>query len=222
MCRRRDGTIVLGTGDPGKLYVLEDKFCAKGTATLGRAGRKIGQQVGLAALAGGHAEGDGGDGGGAQRQRGRAGRHLERLVGGADRRPSRPPSPRPAARFIQYRVTLTSEDPTATPALHAVTLRYVTTNQAPEVTKVEVPDLNAVNLENPKKLKFKWSATDANEDDLIYHALRPQGRLVELGANWRTTGRRRNTSGTRRRRHRASIGSRWWPATARTTRRRTP
>jgi hypothetical protein len=74
----------------------------------------------------------------------------------------------PAARFLQYRVTLTTEDPAATPAVHAVSLRYATANQAPEVTKVEVPDLNAVSLDNPKKLKLKWSATDPNEDDLTY------------------------------------------------------
>jgi hypothetical protein len=49
-----------------------------------------------------------------------------------------------------------------------VSLRYATANQAPEFTKVEVPDLNAVNLDNPKKLKFKWAATDANEDELTY------------------------------------------------------
>jgi hypothetical protein len=47
----------------------------------------------------------------------------------------------------------------------------MTTNQAPEVTKLEVPDLNAVNLENPKKLKIKWSAIDPNEDDLTYSIL---------------------------------------------------
>ena len=31
-----------------------------------------------------------------------------------------------------------------------------------------MPDLNAVNLDTPKKLKFKWSAVDANEDELTY------------------------------------------------------
>jgi len=31
--RRADGSIVLGAGDPGKLYVLEDKYCATGTIT---------------------------------------------------------------------------------------------------------------------------------------------------------------------------------------------
>jgi hypothetical protein len=31
-----------------------------------------------------------------------------------------------------------------------------------------VPDLDAANLDNPRKLKIKWSATDANEDELSY------------------------------------------------------
>src|SRR5262249_14658223 len=59
-------------------------------------------------------------------------------------------------------------DPHATPALQSLTLRYATGNQAPEVTRVEVPDLDAVNLESPKKLRIKWTATDANEDTLTY------------------------------------------------------
>ena len=36
----------------------------------------------------------------------------------------------------------------------------MTTNQAPEVTSIDVPDLDAVTLDNPKKLKIKWTATD--------------------------------------------------------------
>ena len=30
LCHRRDGSIVLGTGDPGKLYVLRDRYAAQG------------------------------------------------------------------------------------------------------------------------------------------------------------------------------------------------
>src|SRR5262249_15152105 len=33
LCRRADGSLVMGTGDPGKLYVLQDKFAARGTVT---------------------------------------------------------------------------------------------------------------------------------------------------------------------------------------------
>jgi hypothetical protein len=74
----------------------------------------------------------------------------------------------PPARFFQYRVTLRSDDPAASPAVRGLTVRYQSVNQAPEVTKVEAPDLNAVNLDTPKKLKFKWAAQDANEDELTY------------------------------------------------------
>ena len=31
--RRHDGSIVLGTGDPGRLYVLQDRYAARGTVT---------------------------------------------------------------------------------------------------------------------------------------------------------------------------------------------
>jgi hypothetical protein len=74
----------------------------------------------------------------------------------------------PTARYLQYRVTLSSDSPKATPAVRGLTLRYQTTNQAPEITSLEVPDLDAVNLENPKKFKLKWSAVDPNEDELVY------------------------------------------------------
>src|SRR5262249_43557678 len=75
----------------------------------------------------------------------------------------------PPARFFQYRVTMTSDDPAATPTLAGVTVRYQGTNQAPEVTRVEVPDLDAANQEEPKRLKLRWSATDVNEDELTYN-----------------------------------------------------
>jgi hypothetical protein len=44
----------------------------------------------------------------------------------------------------------------------------MTTNQPPEVTGIEVPDLDAANLEKQGKLKVKWAAVDPNEDELTY------------------------------------------------------
>src|SRR5581483_7392711 len=75
----------------------------------------------------------------------------------------------PTARYLQYRVTLTSDDPKVSPELRALTLRYQTTNQAPEITSLDVPNLDATNLDNPRKLKIKWSAVDPNEDELTYN-----------------------------------------------------
>jgi hypothetical protein len=69
---------------------------------------------------------------------------------------------------LQYRVTLATHNPSSTPVLRTLALRYMTTNQAPEVTGIEVPDFDATNQENPKKLRFKWTATDPNEDELTY------------------------------------------------------
>src|SRR5581483_7955996 len=53
----------------------------------------------------------------------------------------------PTARYLQYRVTLTSDDPKVSPELRGLTLRYQTTNQAPEITSLDVPNLDATNLD---------------------------------------------------------------------------
>src|SRR5262249_6817154 len=74
----------------------------------------------------------------------------------------------PTARYLQYRVTLATDSSAVSPALRSLAVRYMTTNQAPEISAVEVPDLDAANLDNPKKIKIKWTATDPNEDDLTF------------------------------------------------------
>src|SRR5262249_13846990 len=164
---RRDGSIVLGTGDPGRLYVLEDKFTSKGTITSDVLDAKIiskwgaltwkantpaGTSVTFSVRTGNVAEPD-------ETWSDWSAEYTD---------PEKTTVTAPTARFLQYRVTLTSTSPQATPELHRLALRYKTTNQAPEITSFDVPDLDAVNLENPKKLKLKWSATDPNEDELTY------------------------------------------------------
>jgi hypothetical protein len=166
--RRHDGSIVLGTGDPGRLYVLQDRYAARGTVTSEvldakliskwgslrwRADTPAGTAISVALRTGNTPEPD---------------------STWSDWTPEQTDAQQasitaPAARFLQYRVTLITEDAQKTPALHSIALRYMTTNQAPEVTSITVPDLDAANLDNPKKLRFKWSATDANEDELTYN-----------------------------------------------------
>jgi sugar lactone lactonase YvrE len=167
MCRRHDGSIVLGTGDPGKLYVLQDKYAAKGTvvsevldakiisrwgALSWKADTPIGTRVTVAVRSGNVAEPD----------------ETWSDWSAEETDPQQATAAAPAARFLQYRVTLATDRDGETPSLHSLAIRYKTTNQAPEVTSLDVPDLDAANLDNPKKLKFKWSATDANEDELTY------------------------------------------------------
>jgi outer membrane protein assembly factor BamB len=167
LVRRRDGSIVLATGDPGKLYVLEDKYASRGTVISEVQDAKIiskwgslrwhadlphGTAVSVAVRTGNLAEPDNTWSDWSEEQT-----DPQQAVVAA-----------PVARFLQYRVTLTTENPGASPALRGLAIRYMTTNQAPEVESVEVPDLDAVNLDNPKKIKIKWSATDPNEDELTY------------------------------------------------------
>lgn len=170
LCRRRDGSIVLGAGDPGKLYVLQDHYAAQGSVCSDVLDAKIiskwgalrwegempeGTRVSVATRSGNVAEPDDTWSDWSDEQS-----DAEQAAITA-----------PAARFLQYRVSLATTNPARSPTVRAVTLRYQTTNQAPEITTIGVPDLNAVNLDNPKKLKIKWSAVDANEDDLTYRLL---------------------------------------------------
>jgi hypothetical protein len=164
---RADGSIVLGTGDPGKLYLLQDKFTTKGTLTSEVLDAKLvskwgslrwqadtpeGTSVSVAVRSGNVAEPD-------DTWSDWSAEQTQAELATIDA---------PNARFLQYRLTLATSDPAASPGVRSISLRYMTTNQAPDVTKLEVPDLNAVNLDNPKKLKIKWTATDPNEDDLTY------------------------------------------------------
>jgi hypothetical protein len=167
LCRRKGGAIVVGTGDPGKLYVLQDKYVGKGTITSEvldakmvskwgalrwQADTPAGTKVTVAVRSGNVADPDE--------------TWSDWSAEQADARQAAIAAP--AARFLQYRVTLSSDSPSATPALRDLTLRYATTNQAPEVTSLEVPNLDAATLDNPKKLHLKWSATDPNEDEVTY------------------------------------------------------
>jgi hypothetical protein len=167
MCRRRDGAIVLGTGDPGKLYVLQDKYAARATvvsevldakiisrwgALRWKADTPAGTAVSVAVRSGNVDEPD-------QTWSDWSAELTD---------PHQAVITAPTARFLQYRVTLTTDNPAVTPTVRSLTLRYLTTNQAPEVTALEVPDLDAVNLDNPKKVKLKWTALDPNEDDLTF------------------------------------------------------
>ena len=92
----------------------------------------------------------------------------------------------PGARFIQFRTNLRTQDGNWTPLLREVRLIYLTKNQPPSLSKPEPdgkvtegpqqPEGKAVpdNLQGPrryvlsKERNITWSATDPNNDTLIY------------------------------------------------------
>jgi hypothetical protein len=189
LTRKKDGAVIVAAGDPGKLYVLEDRHENTGTLTSAVLDAKLVSRwgalrwrgetpgkstVSVATRSGNVAEPDETWSDWSNEQ-----------TDGDDAKVLAPP-----ARYLQYRVTLMTQDTSLTPELSSLTIRYATANQAPEVTKVEVPDVIAANLENGKKLKLKWSATDANEDDLRYHLyVKKDGwdSWVELEDDWDKT-----------------------------------
>ncbi len=167
MLERKDGSIVLGTGDPGKLYVLDDKFAAKGTITSDVLDAKIistwgamnwkavtpsGSSASVAVRSGNTSDPD---------ETWSAWSTEQTTMEGAK-------AIAPTARYLQYRVTLTTKDPAVTPEFRHLALRYKTTNQAPEITSFDVPDLDATPQESPKKFRLRWNATDPNEDELTF------------------------------------------------------
>lgn len=75
----------------------------------------------------------------------------------------------PAGRFAQYKATLSTSDPTASPVLRSVALRYQTVNLPPEINKIDVPDLSeADGASRQTKLSLRWDVSDPNGDDMVY------------------------------------------------------
>ncbi len=75
----------------------------------------------------------------------------------------------PPGRFVQYRVKLATTDPRNTPELRSVALSFRTANLAPELNRVDVPDVSAADgTVRQVRLNLRWDATDPNDDDLDF------------------------------------------------------
>ncbi|MBI2805461.1 MAG: hypothetical protein HYX68_10835 [Planctomycetes bacterium] len=167
LLQRKDGALILGTGDPGKLFILENHFAATGNVISEVLDTKIQSRWGamswkanaptrttvtVAVRSGNVADPD----------------DTWSAWSVEESSPAQAKARAPLGRYLQFRVTLTSENPKATPEFRHFALRYQTVNQAPELTNLEVPDLETKDLENAKKLKIRWTATDPNDDDLTF------------------------------------------------------
>src|SRR5262249_10428154 len=130
--KKRDGSIVLAAGDPGKLYVMQDKFADKGTITSEGFDAKLVSKWGCLRWQAETPDGT------SVRVAVRSGNVAEPDETWSDWSAEQTDAQQatiaaPAARFLQYRVTLVTTKPAETPALRSIALRYMTTNQAPEV-----------------------------------------------------------------------------------------
>ncbi len=165
---RRDGRLLLAASDPGRVFEWSDQYETKGTVigevidarlmsrwgTLTWQGETpLGTKISVAVRGGNVSEPD------------------ETWTPWSEEMTDSAGAPvmLPPARFLQVRVTLATSNPAVTPVLHHLTVRYATINQPPEVTSLETPSPEAIaSSKDPKRIRFRWSASDANEDDLVF------------------------------------------------------
>jgi hypothetical protein len=164
-----DGGILVGTGDPGSVVRLDPGYVASGTLTSDVRDTKLISRFGAVSWR-------------ADRPKGatvsvqvRSGNVSEPDATWSDwstpqTDPDHAQAQVPPGRFVQYRVTLATSDPTATPELHGVTVRYQSANLAPEIAKLDVPDVSALDgTTRQTRLTFRWDVNDPNDDELEYH-----------------------------------------------------
>ena len=163
-----EGRLWLGTGNPGKVFSLSSGYRDSGTLTSPaldaalvarfgkvdwRAGVPEGTQVSLAVRSGNTQKPDE--------------TWSEWSVDETD--PTSAAAQCPAGRFLQYRVTLRTQDSLLTPTVRSVAVRYLTANQQPQFTKLTVPHVEEGDGKTPlEKLKITWAAKDPNKDELVY------------------------------------------------------
>lgn len=104
----------------------------------------------------------------------------------------------PSARFIQYKLTLTSEGRQST-VVDKIRLAYMQDNQAPQFQslQVQLPNQTGSSSEarppktpKPKTFKVSWKASDPNSDKLIYNVylrLADQQYWIELEKDYKKT-----------------------------------
>jgi hypothetical protein len=162
------GGVLVGTGDPGAVVRLSPGFNAAGTLTSDVLDAKLTSRFGSI---GWRADTPAATSLAIQVRNGNVGEPdstwspwSSELVNPATARAALPPG-----RFFQYRAVLRTDDPAHSPELRSVSIHYQTENLAPEITRLDVPDVSAADgATKLARLNLRWDASDPNGDDLEY------------------------------------------------------
>ena len=95
----------------------------------------------------------------------------------------------PPARFLQYRLTLTSsDDDAAAPVLTGLSIAYVTPNLRPTLSALtaEYPDFPGIDKPASPVMTAEWEAKDPNEDRLTYTLQQRPASAGESAGPWLT------------------------------------
>ena len=161
---RPDGTVLIGTGDPGTVVQLASGHAATGTLVSDVHDTKLVSRFGALSW---HADLPPGTSISFETRTGNVGEPDETWSPWSASQAGAAASP--PARFIQYRAKLSTTDPRRTPELRSVSVSYRTSNLAPEITRLDVPDLSTADgAARQTRLNLRWDATDPNDDDVNY------------------------------------------------------
>lgn len=195
---RSNGDLLIGAGDPGAVFTLGTGHATSGTFTSDVHDSKLISRFGVLEFHGDRPEGTRLA---VQVRTGNVGEPDETWSDWTKAQAD--PSARldaDPARFIQYRVNLATEKPSATPEVRSIAIRYQTLNLAPEISKLDVPDVAAGDgATRQSQFTLRWDASDPNGDDLTYELhVRKEGwpdwirlggdrPLTEKSYSWDTT-----------------------------------
>jgi hypothetical protein len=168
MTTESDGAVLLGTGDPGAVVRLSSGHVPAGTLTSDVLDAKLISRFGSV---GWKADVPPGTSLAVQMRSGNVGDPDETWSpwSAEQTNPETARASIPVGRFAQYRAILRTDNPEKTPELRSLAIRYQTENLAPEITKIDIPDVTAADGSTRQaKVSIKWDASDPNGDDLEY------------------------------------------------------
>ncbi|MFO0954051.1 MAG: hypothetical protein U0835_23430 [Isosphaeraceae bacterium] len=162
------GGILLGTGDPGSVVRLSAGFVTEGRLVSEVHDARLLSRFGALSW---RAELPPGTSVGVQVRTGNVGVPDETWSPWSAEQtdPATARAASPSGRFVQYRVRLSTRDPARSPELTGVALSYRSGNLAPEIARLDVPDLNAADgTTRQTRLNLRWEASDPNDDELQF------------------------------------------------------
>jgi hypothetical protein len=189
-----DGTVAIGTGDPGSVVQLAPSYTSTGSLNSEVHDTKLVSRFGALSW---RCDQPPGTSIVFQSRTGNVGEPDETWSAwSAEQTDStKAEIASPPGRFVQYRARLKTSDPRRTPELRSVSLSYRTANLAPEITRLEVPDLSTLDgAARQTRLNLRWDASDPNDDELNFTLMvRKEGwpdwiKLTELPITEKTFG----------------------------------
>jgi hypothetical protein len=163
-----DGGILIGTGDPGAVLRLSSRYVPSGQMVSEVHDTKLVSRFGALTW---QATQPPGTSVTIQSRSGNVGEPDETWSAWSAEQtdPATSRAASPPGRFVQYRVTLSTTDPRKAPELRSVALSFRTSNLAPEIARLDVPDVSAADgAARQTRLNLRWDASDPNDDDLRF------------------------------------------------------